>query len=64
LALYGQAITHPYMWEIHGNANCHTNMLDLRPLHKKVEEHIQRISDNWDILLSSTALNIFLIFQL
>jgi hypothetical protein len=57
LALYGQAITHPYMQEIHGNANCHTNMLDLGPLYKKVEEHIQRILNNPNILLSSTALN-------
>jgi len=55
LALYGQAITHPYMREIRGKANRHTNMLDLGPLHKKVEEHIQRISDNPDILLSQTA---------
>jgi hypothetical protein len=30
-------------------------MLDLGPLYKKVEEHIQRISDNPDILLSPTA---------
>ena len=45
------------MREIHGNENRHTNMLDLRPLHKKVEEHIQRISNNPDILLLSTALN-------
>ena len=55
LALYGQTIAHPYMREICGNANRHTNMLDLGPLHKKVEEHIQRISDNPDILLSPTA---------
>jgi hypothetical protein len=55
LALYVQAITHPYMREIRGKANHHTNMLDLGPLYKKVEEHIQRISDNPDILLSQTA---------
>jgi hypothetical protein len=55
LALYGQTITHPYMREICGKANRHTNMLDLGPLHKKVEEHIQRISNNPDILLSQTA---------
>ena len=29
--------------------------MDLGPLYKKVEEHIQRISDNPDILLSPTA---------
>jgi hypothetical protein len=55
LALYGQTITHPYMREIRGNQNRHTNMLNLGPLHKKVEEHIQRILDDPDILLSPTA---------
>ena len=43
LALYGQAISHPYMHEIRSASENKVNMLDLGPLHQKVCFHIQRI---------------------
>src|ERR1700683_1686312 len=43
LALYAQAVTHPYMHQIHGSKYGTTNMLDLGPLHLKVEQHIDKI---------------------
>jgi hypothetical protein len=36
LALYAQAISHPYMWEICSASEKKVNMLDLGLLHKKV----------------------------
>jgi hypothetical protein len=36
LAVYGQAVSHPYMHEIHNASEKKINMLDLGPLHKKV----------------------------
>ena len=33
LALYGQAISHPYMYEIHSASENKVNMLDLGTLH-------------------------------
>src|SRR3954447_11036484 len=36
LALYAQAISHPYMRAVRGPANEQVNMLDLGPLHHKV----------------------------
>ena len=51
LALYAQAVSHPYMAQIRSSANI--NMLDLGPLHKQVEEHIQKLIDNPELLLSS-----------
>ena len=43
LALYGQAISHPYMHKIHNASENKVNMLDLGPLHQKVCFHIQCI---------------------
>jgi hypothetical protein len=43
LALYGQAISHPYIKQIRSAAENKVNMLDLGPLHKKVFFHMQHI---------------------
>jgi hypothetical protein len=40
LALYAQAISHPYMQEICNASEKKVNMLNLGPLHKKVYFHI------------------------
>jgi hypothetical protein len=52
LALYAEAIIHPYMHQIRGH---NINMLDLGPLHLKVEQHMEAIIENPDILLSLDA---------
>jgi hypothetical protein len=46
LALYVQTITHPYMCQIWEPNSKTTNMLDLGPLHLKVEQHIDKIISN------------------
>ena len=53
LALYAQAISHPYMRQIRSSSDI--NMLDLGPLHTQVQEHIQKLIDNPELLLSSHA---------
>ena len=55
LALYSQAISHPYMRAVRGPANAQLNMLDLRPLHHKVQQHISRIIEDPKFLLGPTA---------
>lgn len=55
LALYAQAITHPYMRQIRGPANKNINMLDLGPLHLQVEQHMEKVIANPDILVSPDA---------
>ena len=52
LALYAQSISHPYMRQIRGK---NINMLDLAPLHLKVEQHMDKVISNPDILLSVDA---------
>jgi hypothetical protein len=52
LALYAQAISHPYIRQIRGKD---LNMLDLGPLHLEVEEHMKKVIENPDILLSADA---------
>jgi hypothetical protein len=52
LALYAQSISHPYMRQIRGKD---LNMLDLAPLHLEVEQHMDKVIDNPDILLSVDA---------
>jgi len=52
LTLYAEAISHPYMGQIHGHD---INMLDLGPLHFKVEQHMEKIIENPDIILSPNA---------
>ena len=51
LALYAQAITHPYMRAVQGPGTEHINMLDLAPLHSKVQKHLERIINNPNLLL-------------
>jgi hypothetical protein len=55
LALYAQAITHPYMRQIWEPNSRTTNLLDLGPLHLKVEQHIDKIISNPEHLVSENA---------
>jgi len=55
LALYGQAVSHPYMCEIRSASEKKINMLDLGPLHKKVYFHIQRIIGDPTFLIGPNA---------
>ena len=55
LALYAQAITHPYMCYIHGSNGMTANMLDLGPLHLEVEQHIDKVIANPDLLVSANS---------
>src|SRR3954454_3060604 len=41
LTLYAQAISHPYMHEVQGPGTEEVNMLDLGPLHQKVQKHME-----------------------
>jgi hypothetical protein len=52
LALYAQAVTHPYMCQIQGPGTEQINMLELSPLHAQVKVHVQKIIDDPDLLLS------------
>jgi hypothetical protein len=51
LALYAQAVTHPYMKEVRGPGTEHVNMLNLAPLHFKVQKHLERIINHPNLLL-------------
>ena len=51
LALYAQAITHPYMGQIRVPGAEKINMLDLGPLHNRVYRHIVRIVEDPDFLI-------------
>jgi DNA-binding phage protein len=57
LALYGQAISHPYMCQIRGSGSENLNMLDQGPLHIKVQEHMERIIENPSLLVSADAVH-------
>jgi hypothetical protein len=43
LALYGQAVTHPYIHQIRGPGSEDINMLDLGPLCLQIQQHIETI---------------------
>lgn len=43
LALYGQAITHPYMREVCGVQRQHSNGLNLGALHEQVKAHCRKL---------------------
>jgi hypothetical protein len=60
LALYGEAISYPYVKAIRTTSDSgeKQNMLDLGPLHKKVSTHIHNIIANPNILLCETPSNI------
>lgn len=49
-------ITHPYMRQVRGPGTEITNLLDLGPLHRAVQEHIQGILDNPDLIFGLDAL--------
>ena len=51
LALYAQAVSHPYMRSVRGAGKKNVNALDLGPLHKKVQNHIKRIIEDPSFLL-------------
>src|SRR5436190_62596 len=55
LALYGQAISHPYFRKTQGAANTQVNMLDLGPLHKEIYMHMQKIIENPSLLVGSSV---------
>jgi hypothetical protein len=55
LALYAQAVSHPYIQAIRGSDQKDLNMLDLGPLHIKVRAHISKIIADPSILLASTV---------
>jgi hypothetical protein len=52
LALYAQAISHPYISEIRGSD---LNMLNLGPLHAKIKEHIEKLITNPGLLLNPSS---------
>ena len=60
LALYGEAISYPYVKAIRitSESGEKQNMLDLGPLHKKVSTHIHAIIANPNILLCENPSNI------
>ena len=53
LALYSQAISHPYMRVVHGSGNRHINAIELGPLHKHVTAHCRAIIANPNSLLGA-----------
>ena len=52
LAIYAQAVTHSYMRQIRTPGK---NMLELGPLHKKVQNHVRRIIEDPIFLLGPNA---------
>ncbi|EIW58834.1 uncharacterized protein TRAVEDRAFT_101714, partial [Trametes versicolor FP-101664 SS1] len=55
LALYGQAISHPYIREARGPQDGLTNHLSLGPLHDRVKAHIARLIANPELLFAPDA---------
>ena len=55
LALYAQAVTHPYMKNVRVSGAVKVNMLDLGPLHQKVYRHIQRIIGDPSFLVGDSV---------
>lgn len=55
LALYGQAISHPYIHKARGPQDGLTNHLSLGPLHDRVKSHIARLIANPELLLAPDA---------
>jgi len=55
LALYAEAISHPYMRQVRGPGTEHINMLDLGPLHFKVQEHLEKVINDPSVLLPPTG---------
>jgi hypothetical protein len=53
MMLYQQVITHPYMQVVRRPGAEATNALDLGPLHVDIREHIERIIENPDLIISA-----------
>jgi hypothetical protein len=53
LALYSQAISHPYMRMVRGSGERRMNALELGPLHTKVQAHCHAVIGNPKLLLAS-----------
>lgn len=51
LALYGQCVSKPYMSYVRGSENI--NVLDLGQFHRQIKEHVAKIADNPNIIISS-----------
>ncbi|KAJ7248128.1 hypothetical protein B0H12DRAFT_1000452, partial [Mycena haematopus] len=50
MILYRVLITHPYLRQVRGPRTENTNLLDLGPLHKAVQDHIQCLLDDPDLI--------------
>jgi hypothetical protein len=55
LTLYAQSISHPYMKHVRGPGTENVNMLDLGPLHKQVQLHIEKVIEKPEILVPPTG---------
>ncbi|KZP17166.1 hypothetical protein FIBSPDRAFT_747504 [Athelia psychrophila] len=55
MALYAQVITHPYICAVRGPAAKDINMLNLGPLHHKIEAHMESIIANPQLVLGPDA---------
>ncbi|KAJ6536941.1 hypothetical protein B0H19DRAFT_1270627 [Mycena capillaripes] len=55
MILYRVLITHPYLRQVRGPGTENTNLLDLGPLHRAVQEHIQAILDDPDLIFGPDA---------
>ncbi|PCH40969.1 hypothetical protein WOLCODRAFT_16798 [Wolfiporia cocos MD-104 SS10] len=55
LALYSQAICHPYLWQIHGPNQDSSNLLELGPLHDHIKTHCQHVIEEPALLLDPSA---------
>ncbi|KAJ7741249.1 hypothetical protein B0H16DRAFT_1423683 [Mycena metata] len=50
MVLYRVLITHPYMRQVRGPGTENTNLLDLGPLHKAVQDHIKMLLEDPDLI--------------
>lgn len=55
MALYAQAISHPYMCAVRGPASKDINMLNLGPLHAHIEAHMELIIADPQLLVGPNA---------
>jgi hypothetical protein len=55
LAVYGQAITHPYMRSVRGAQRQHSNALLLGPLHEEVKNHCRKLMSHPELLYGPEA---------
>ncbi|KIJ05843.1 hypothetical protein PAXINDRAFT_23055, partial [Paxillus involutus ATCC 200175] len=53
---YGVAVTYPYAVMVRGPGTENLNILELGGVHANLKEHIQRLIDNPDLVLSPTAM--------